>query len=255
MLYEYIVADIRNVNRKGHNEKLNKALHALMYTMIGDASEVAAKRSLDVIVELYRRRVWTDARTVNAVAAALHSERTKLCCTALNFFLNIDGQMADDDDDDEDGGGGGGSGGGGAGGSKAKAAAAAMEVNLHKHSKKTRARARDTQRKAKARKAALTPEKEKDKDSGNGGGLFPAIMLLQDPQGTAEKVFRRLRQSNERFEVKLLMMNFVSRLVGAHRLLLLPLYSHLQRYLTSHQREVTKILAFVVQGCHDLVPP
>lgn len=51
------------------------------------------------------------------------------------------------------------------------------------------------------------------------------------------------------------MMNFISRVVGAHRLLLLPFYSHLQRYVASQQREVTHILAYMVQACHDLVPP
>ncbi|CAN0490274.1 unnamed protein product, partial [Ectocarpus sp. 12 AP-2014] len=125
------------------------------------------------------------------------------------------------------------------------------KVNTHAHSKKTGKRARSVQKQVKTNKkknkAALSDE--------SNGGLFPAINLLHDPQGTVEKVFRRLRQSKQRFEVKLLMMNFISRVVGAHRLLLLPFYSHLQRYVASQQREVTHILAYLVQACHDLVPP
>ena len=31
-----------------------------MYTMLNDASEIAAKQSLDVMVELYRSHVWCD---------------------------------------------------------------------------------------------------------------------------------------------------------------------------------------------------
>ena len=50
-------------------------------------------------------------------------------------------------------------------------------------------------------------------------------------------------------------MNLVSRLIGCHRLLLLPFYSFLQRYLASHQRAVTQILAYLIQACHELVPP
>lgn len=38
-------------------------------------------------------------------------------------------------------------------------------------------------------------------DGGGGTGRFPAINLLHDPQAAAEKVFRRLRQSKQRFEV------------------------------------------------------
>jgi protein SDA1 len=44
-----------------------------------------------------------------------------------------------------------------------------------------------------------------------------------------------------RFEVRLLSMNLISRLVGQHRLLLLPLYSYLQRYLNAHQANVTQV--------------
>lgn len=51
------------------------------------------------------------------------------------------------------------------------------------------------------------------------------------------------------------MMNFCTRLVGNHQLLLLPLYPFLTKYLTSHQRHVTQILAYAVQACHELVPP
>ncbi|CAN0118252.1 unnamed protein product, partial [Hapterophycus canaliculatus] len=174
-----------------------------------------------------------DARTVNVIATALLADTPKLVCTALNFFLNIDTMMADDDDED------------------GKAQTALAEVNFHAHSKKTAKRARNVHKQVKVNKkknkAALSDE--------STGSLFPAINLLHDPQGTVEKVFRRLRQSKQRFEVKLLMMNFISRVVGAHRLLLLPFYSHLQRYVASQQREVTHILAYMVQACHDLVPP
>lgn len=45
-----------------------------MYTMLEDGSETAARRSLDVIVELYRRNLWTDGRTVNVLASACLSK-------------------------------------------------------------------------------------------------------------------------------------------------------------------------------------
>jgi protein SDA1 len=51
------------------------------------------------------------------------------------------------------------------------------------------------------------------------------------------------------------MMNFVTRLVGNHELLVLPLYPFLQRYMGGHQRDVTAVLAYSVQACHEYVPP
>jgi protein SDA1 len=88
--------------------------------------------------------------------------------------------------------------------------------------------------------------------------LYPAIELLNDPQGLVESLFKRIRSSGSntyKFDVKLLMINFVTRLVGNHELILLPLYPFLQRYMGGHQRDVTAILAYTVQACHEYVPP
>lgn len=45
------------------------------------------------------------------------------------------------------------------------------------------------------------------------------------------------------------------RVVGVHKLLLLNLYPFLQKYIAPHQRDVTVVLAALVQGVHELVPP
>lgn len=46
-------------------------------------------------------------------------------------------------------------------------------------------------------------------DESANAGLFPAINLLHDPQGTVEKVFRRLRQSKQRFEVCIMYVSWL----------------------------------------------
>ena len=48
------------------------------------------------------------------------------------------------------------------------------------------------------------------------------------------------------------MMNYISRLIGCHKLHISSFYSFLQRYLTSQQAEVTHVLAFAVQSCHEV---
>ena len=58
-----------------------------------------------------------------------------------------------------------------------------------------------------------------------------------------------------RFEVRLLLLSFISRLVGVHKLLLLNFYDYLIPYLKPHQKEVTSIIAFTAQASHELVPP
>ena len=39
------------------------------------------------MIELYRKNVWRDERTVNVIASACFSDVSKLTVTALKFFL------------------------------------------------------------------------------------------------------------------------------------------------------------------------
>jgi hypothetical protein len=47
----------------------------------------------------------------------------------------------------------------------------------------------------------------------------------------------------------------ISRVIGVHSLLLLNFYPYLQKYITPSRKDVTQLLAALVQACHDLVPP
>ena len=49
-----------------------------MYTMLRDNNAIAAKKSLDVMIELYRRNIWKDAKTVNVITTACFSHVTKV---------------------------------------------------------------------------------------------------------------------------------------------------------------------------------
>ncbi|KAG8010789.1 Protein SDA1-like protein [Nibea albiflora] len=84
---------------------------------------------------------------------------------------------------------------------------------------------------------------------------FSAIHLIHDPQDFSEKLLKQLEDSKERFEVKIMMMELISRLVGIHELFLFNFYPFVQRFLQPHQREVTKILLCAAQASHQLVPP
>lgn len=69
-------------------------------------------------------------------------------------------------------------------------------------------------------------------------------------QEFAERLFSRLQKGKDRFErleTRLCMMSVVSRAVGVHHLLLLNFYPFLQKYIQPHQRDVTQILAILVQ--------
>jgi protein SDA1 len=60
MLYTHIIADIKRVNKKGRDNRLNNTLQSFLFGVMtnADSSLVAAKKSLDIMIELYRKKIW-----------------------------------------------------------------------------------------------------------------------------------------------------------------------------------------------------
>tara|TARA_B100000513_G_scaffold127332_1_gene56604 strand:- start:766 stop:1146 length:381 start_codon:yes stop_codon:yes gene_type:complete len=97
------------------------------------------------------------------------------------------------------------------------------------------------------KRAVRAANQKREKPAQQRIASFAAIHLLHDPHALGERLFTEARKSSERFEVRLMMINLLSRLIGAHRLLIPNFYPFLQRYLQPHQREVTLLLAYLVQ--------
>ena len=66
-------ADIKGANQKHRNEQLNRSIQNFLYGLLATDNDVAAKKSLAVLTELWRRHVWRDARTVNVIGESLHT--------------------------------------------------------------------------------------------------------------------------------------------------------------------------------------
>ncbi|XP_025088125.1 protein SDA1 homolog [Pomacea canaliculata] len=227
----YIISDIKNINSKHKNLKLNTTLQNFMYSMLRESHPIAAKMSLDVMIELYRRNVWNDAKTVNVIVTACFSKVTKILVAALQFFLGKQDEAEESDSEEE-----------------APQKTAKDLVLAHRVGRKTKKRQKKLDR---ALQVIKKHKKKKKAESFN----FTALHLVHDPQDFSEKLLHQLEQTNERFEVKLLMMDLISRLVGVHQLLLLNFYPFLKRFLQPHQREATKLLLYAAQASHELVPP
>ena len=68
-------------------------------------------------------------------------------------------------------------------------------------------------------------------------------------------MFKQLEGITGNFELKLLHIRLIARVVGVHKLVLYNFYPYLQRFLSPSQREVTLILQATAHATHDLVPP
>lgn len=110
---------------------------------------------------------------------------------------------------------------------------------------------------SKLKRAMASMRKHERKTKNVGNYNFSAASLLNDAHQLAETLFSCLtsKDKNETFEVKCLLMNFISRLVGIHKLILPNLYSFFIKYLQPHQLDVTKIIVYAAQASHEIVPP
>ena len=100
-----------------------------------------------------------------------------------------------------------------------------------------------------------TQKKNKASESSNPN--FPALQLLNDPQSFAEKLYDNLSRYDRRFSLdhKILLMQLLSRVMGSHKLSVLPFYTYILKYLSYHQLRVPAILVALAQSVHDLTPP
>ncbi|GAX82660.1 hypothetical protein CEUSTIGMA_g10086.t1 [Chlamydomonas eustigma] len=246
-LFKHIVSDIKNSNKHHRNEKLNKSLQNFMYGVISDDNEAAAKKSLAVCTELWRRHVWRDARTVNVIASAAFHKSSRIMLAVLKFFLGQDAadEAGSDGEDNE-------------GGRKdwdeeAKSKMPTKEDIYRAHNKGTKSSKKKKERKL--ARVLQTVKKATRKGQESHSESFAALHLLHDPQTFAEKLFSRMQTGHEKFETRMAMIQVLSRIIGVHKLLVLNFYPYLQKYIAPHQRDVTVILASLVMACHELVPP
>ncbi|CBH11236.1 hypothetical protein, conserved [Trypanosoma brucei gambiense DAL972] len=243
VILSHIVSDIRRVNMPGakNGAAVNKKAQNFLFGVMADDDPVQARCAEMVMIDLYRRRVWADERTVEVLTQACFSRHTAIIRTALRFFLlqmpkitSMDSKNEDDDDDDPG------------------RAISKMKQKL-KIKKKTGKRERILKREVGAVKRKYNKE-EKEEELLAKQHVDP-IRLLRNPQQFVERLLARLQKTSERFEVRVLYLNVIARTVSEHEVVHLPLYGFLERYMEPSQLHSTQLLALSVMCTHRMVPP
>lgn len=231
-LENHIITDIKNMNAKQKDMKLNSTLQNFMYSMLKDSNPKAAKMSVDIMIDLYKKNIWNDQKTVNVIAnVGCFSKVTKVMVASLKFFLGADPNEKGSDDSDSD--------------NEPDLKSAIMQNRVNKKTRKGQKQLDNI------KKQVVKAKKKKNKTP---AFFFSGIHLIHNPQGMAENLFKQLHSQNERFEVKLMHLDVISRLIGIHELFLFTFYPYITRFLQPHQRQVTRVLQFAAQSAHALVP-
>ncbi|KAG8898229.1 Severe Depolymerization of Actin [Tulasnella sp. 403] len=250
-----ILTDIKTANAKTKNHKLNKAVQVMLFGMVergmdgevtGDkgkarcqnvtSKSVGAEAMWAVMLakELWRKGVWNDAKTVSIVALGCFHPVTKVQNACVHFFLGSEDEIDESEDEDN---------------------APDMRKLVHQRqiNKKTKgAESRLVKAAKKAKKARIAKQNGVSRPPN-----FPALQLLHDPQSFGENLYAMINKHDKRFSLdhKILLMQLLSRVMGVHKLCVLPFYPYITRYLNYHQLRVTSILVCLAQSVHDLTPP
>ncbi|KAI0874937.1 SDA1-domain-containing protein [Hypoxylon argillaceum] len=235
-LYQKIISDVRETNTRAKNHKVNRTLQQALYNLVMDRSTPKALWAVKVIRDLWRRRIWDDAKAVDIMRQAAMSDDHKTVGSAVKFFLGSDKEREEYEDDSSD--------------------EEAVDVRKVKHqvgiNKKTK------KAKKVLEKATEKVKRQERKKNANQQLNFSALHLLLDPQGFCESLFEKHLQNKKSklpLETKLDILQLVTRLVGLHKLTILPLYSYFASRLTPRQQSVTSFMASLAQATHSLVPP
>nr|CAG8497302.1 5525_t:CDS:10 [Entrophospora candida] len=220
-----IISNIKNTNSKHKNNKLNKTLQNFMYTILQNTTLTNNN----------------GGSNNNSLASSILSAKVSTSSSTKSKTTTTTSELGEDENQDDD-------------------SDNNVEVDLPDIKRLQHINQINKSKKSKTRKLekALSTIRKKERQKHKAENFnFSAINLINDPQGFAEKLFSSLQKSsnNDRFEVKLMIMNLISRIIGINKLILLNFYSYLLRYLQPHQRDVTMVLVILAQASHELVPP
>ncbi|KAF8840988.1 protein required for actin cytoskeleton organization and cell cycle progression [Paxillus ammoniavirescens] len=250
-----ILSDIRTANLRTKNHKLNRAVQAMLFGMVergmdgevlGDKGKLRAGAAggsggngedamwaVILTKELWRKGIWTDAKCVSIVALGCFHPVMKVQSASIHFFLGSDDDKEDSDGESED----------------------EVDVRALHHrreiNKKTRSGSKKLQKQLNAAK------KKKYKSTESSTPNFSALQLLNDPQTFSEKLYDNLNRYDKRLSLdhKILVMQLLSRVMGCHKVFVLPFYTYILKYLAHHQLRVPSILVALAQSVHELTPP
>ena len=261
MLLHAIVQDIKLANQKSKDPRLNRMVQGLLFGMVErgmnpDDTSVVLRRAdaelkgrtealwaVRVASEMWRRRIWTDERTVALLAMACTHPHPKVQASAVRFFLGDlhaaenAGQDSDEEQNEPE------------------------DVGRLQHQNRVGKKTKAAERRLKLAKAHARRRRkeqsekaldEADQETGN----LAAIHLLYDPQSFGENLFENLSRGDKRhsLEVKVRIMQLLSRVMSVHRLTVLSFYSYMAKYLMPHQLHITLILVSLAQSVHEQTP-
>ena len=235
-LTDYIISSLTKVNEKHKNVNINKNIQNFCEKLLEDSNKKLARKTLNIIVNLYQKKIWNDSRTINMLAnIAVNAKDIKISSAACKFFLSeYDAEQGDSSD----------------------------EEDLEELKNKYKLLGKGYSQKTKKRKAKLKQlmksierKEERNKKIKTNTNFLP-IDQLNDPYTFAEKLFHLMSSfQSGNFSHKLIILRLLGRILGRHRLIINNFFNSMIPLIKAEQKDLNIILASIIEATHDQIPP
>ena len=235
-LTDYIISSLTKVNEKHKNVNINKNIQNFCEKLLEDSNKKLARKTLNIIVNLYQKKIWNDSRTINMLAnIATNAKDIKISSAACQFFLSEYNTEKGDSSDEED-----------------------LEELKNKYKLLGKGYSQKTKkRKAKLKQLMKSIERkeERNKKIKTVSNFLP-IDQLNDPYTFAEKLFHLMSSfQSGNFNHKLIVLRLLGRVLGRHHLILNNFFNSMIPLIKAEQKDLNIILASIIEATHDQVPP
>ena len=233
-LCDCIISDLTKINQNHKKNEINRSIQNYCEKLLHDTNKKLARKTLNIMITLYQKKIWNDARTVNAIGAVVGVNDEKMSRAACQFFLS---EYEVDQVD------------------------TSSEEELDELKNKYKLLGKANSRKTKARKNKLKmlmksiERKEKRHSKVTVNKDFMPIDLLNNPALFCEELFKKAQNSKVGFSIKLIIIRLLGRVLGRHRLLLDNYFNYMLNFITPNQKDIGLIMASLIEACHDQVPP
>ena len=245
MLLWHITSDIVRMNAKSKSVTENKRLQCILHKMVQLNDGHRSRHALSLLIELYRRKIWNTELPVFFISEGVFLKSNTFCIKiALYFLLSHPLSFREAEEDPSEG-----------------KEDPGKRISLLKESFQFRKKTRGREDKLKRTIGEISKDYNDDDEDDRKTEhkkiepQFDPLLLLRDPQDFAERLLKLVQRTTELFDVRLLMLKLLSKLIALHQLELLPFYSYLQRYMQPYQRDISTILALCTESFHELIPP
>lgn len=101
VIVSHIINDIKRINAHHKNQAINKQIQTLIFEILKNNADNSAKRALHIMIQCYKKNIWTDNKTINIIASGCHNPYYKVKLISCNFLIETTENFEMSSDEEE----------------------------------------------------------------------------------------------------------------------------------------------------------